>query len=68
METHIGFDLEEAIQYTTVPLCICSEILIVDDEPFNLVILEGILHQLGINRVDKAYNGEEALNKIKKNI
>jgi CheY-like chemotaxis protein len=37
---------------------------VVDDEPFNLIALEGLLNQLGIPSVDKAYDGKDALKKI----
>jgi CheY-like chemotaxis protein len=42
-------------------------ILIVDDEPFNLVALEGLLGHLNIDKIDKALNGRDALDIIKKN-
>lgn len=42
-------------------------ILIVDDEPFNLVALEGLLGHLNIDRIDKALNGRDALDIVKKN-
>jgi len=49
--------------------CKCSRILIVDDEAFNLIVLEGLLLQYGgIESVDTAYNGKEALEMIEKNI
>jgi CheY-like chemotaxis protein len=43
--------------------------LIVDDEAFNLIVLEGLLLQYGgIESVDTANNGKEALEMIEKNI
>ncbi len=45
--------------------CGCAQILIVDDEPFNLIVLEGLLHQLGVKKIDKSHNGKEALQKLK---
>jgi CheY-like chemotaxis protein len=33
----------------------------VDDEPFNLIVTEGILNQLGFTDIDKASNGQDAL-------
>jgi PleD family two-component response regulator len=36
-------------------------VLVVDDEPFNLIALEGQLLMLGISQIDKAFNGEDAL-------
>ncbi|CDW91215.1 periplasmic sensor hybrid histidine kinase [Stylonychia lemnae] len=47
--------------------CKCSKILIVDDEPFNLIALEGLLNQLEIEDIDKSYNGLEAITKIQAN-
>jgi len=41
--------------------------LIVDDEPFNLIVLEGLLNQLGIFNIDKCFNGKEAKDKIIRN-
>ena len=44
-------------------------ILIVDDDPFNLIALEGILKiQFKIREVDKANNGGEAISMIQSNI
>lgn len=40
---------------------ITERVLIVDDEPFNLIVLEGMLNMLGINEVKTAYNGQQAL-------
>jgi len=39
----------------------------VDDEPFNVVIIDSLLKNLGINSVDAAYNGGEALAKVLSN-
>jgi PleD family two-component response regulator len=44
--------------------CKCSKILVVDDEAFNIVVMEGLLNEVGIYKVDRAYNGREALSKI----
>jgi CheY-like chemotaxis protein len=44
--------------------CKCSTILVVDDEPFNVITLKGLLLGLNIEKVDKAFNGREALDKI----
>ncbi len=44
-----------------------KSILIADDEPFNLEALEGILNFLGIHKIDKALNGRDALDLVKKN-
>eukprot|EP00347_Sterkiella_histriomuscorum_P005606 403355955 len=51
--------------------CQCPKILIVDDEPFNLIALEGILEQQGITKVEKAFNGRDGFDKyirIKRNL
>ncbi len=50
-----------------VEICDCPLVLIVDDEPFNLIALEGILYQLENILVDKAFNGEIALELLVKN-
>jgi CheY-like chemotaxis protein len=42
--------------------------LIADDEPFNLIALEGLLHQFNVGSIDKAYHGREAINKIMTNL
>ncbi len=47
--------------------CKCPRVLIADDEPFNLIALEGLLHQFNVGAVDKSYHGREALNKIESN-
>ena len=44
--------------------CNCEDILIVDDDSFNLLALEGILSKFHIDVV-KAFNGEQALKIIK---
>ncbi|CDW87942.1 multi-sensor hybrid histidine kinase [Stylonychia lemnae] len=47
--------------------CQCSQILIVDDDPFNIIVHAGILSQLGIKQVSKAFNGQDGLEKIIEN-
>lgn len=47
--------------------CHCSKILVVDDEPFNIIALEGLFQQFGVEKVDRAFNGREALRLIEKN-
>ena len=44
--------------------CNCPKILLVDDEPFNLMALEGLLMMNGIENVQKIYNGATALEQI----
>ncbi len=41
--------------------------LIVDDEPFNLVALEGLLEHLHIRLIDKSMNGRDALQIVRNN-
>lgn len=45
-------------------ICTCTKILIVDDEPFNLMVLSAYLNSIGL-KADKAENGEIALKLIK---
>ncbi|CDW86955.1 multi-sensor hybrid histidine kinase [Stylonychia lemnae] len=41
--------------------CNHAKILIVDDDPYNIIVLQGILQQLKQPVVDKGYNGKEGL-------
>ena len=45
----------------TNPECLCANVLIVDDDPFNLIVLEGLLKSCGVTKIDKAFNGKEGL-------
>ncbi|CDW81611.1 histidine kinase-dna gyrase b-and hsp90-like domain containing protein [Stylonychia lemnae] len=47
--------------------CTCSQILLVDDEPYNILALKGLISQLNVQNVDKCYNGQQALEKVKQN-
>jgi len=47
--------------------CSCPKILIVDDEPFNLMILERFLSKTGL-QCDQAFNGKSALELIQKRV
>ena len=47
-----------------LPQCNCSKVLVVDDEPFNIVALEFLFKQFGIEKIDRAFNGREALRLI----
>ena len=47
--------------------CNCPQILIVDDEPFNIIALEGLLHQIGIKKIDQAFNGQDGLKQLEEN-
>ena len=39
----------------------------VDDEPFNLIALEGLLNHFGFSNLQQAYNGKQALDIISQN-
>ncbi|TNV84137.1 hypothetical protein FGO68_gene10065 [Halteria grandinella] len=41
--------------------CICSPLLIADDEPMNLLVLSGMLQQMNYPIPEKANNGREAM-------
>ena len=45
-------------------LCNCVDILIVDDEEFNVMASQKMIQKLGIDS-DVAYNGEECINLVK---
>lgn len=65
----------QIIDIPKIHQCSCPQILIVDDEPFNLIplaamianIAEG-LPTLNGGKVDKAYNGKQAFNMIEANV
>ncbi len=42
--------------------------MIVDDEPYNLIAIEGLLILLGIEKIEKAFTGDEAIKKIESNL
>ena len=42
--------------------------MVVDDEPYNLIAIEGLLLLNGIAKLDKSFNGLEAVKKIEKNL
>lgn len=67
--THLSRDLK-VFGHAFEPLetCSCSKVLIVDDEPFNLITLETMLHQFNVGTIDKAHNGKDGLIKIQENI
>ena len=43
----------------------CSSVLAVDDDAFNILAIESLLQRFGIQSIDHALNGSEALKKIK---
>ena len=47
--------------------CNCADLLVVDDEEFNVIASQRILHNLGFES-DAAYNGEECMNLINKKL
>lgn len=53
------------------PICIldcnCAKLLLVDDNEFNLYALSKLLNKKNIIH-DKAYNGEEALQKVEERL
>ena len=59
-------DIEAGEDHPISP-CHCSRVLVADDEPFNIVALAGVLEMLGVADVDKAYNGQEALDAVTRN-
>jgi CheY-like chemotaxis protein len=48
--------------------CKCPSVLLVDDEPFNIMALEGLLHQRGIENCAKAYQGALAVSLLLQNL
>lgn len=48
--------------------CQCARVLIVDDEPFNLLALEAHLIDLGVSSVEKALDAQQALQKVRENL
>lgn len=47
--------------------CNCPKVLVVDDDPFNIIALEGMLGMLGVRAIEKAFNGKDGLIKIQQN-
>jgi PleD family two-component response regulator len=42
-----------------------ARILIVDDEIFNLAVLEASLNQIGYTKIEQAHDGKQALDVLK---
>jgi len=57
-QLHRAFHIEEEVK------CQCPRVLIVDDEPFNIIAMKGQLEMFGIIGSEKAFNGKEALEKV----
>eukprot|EP00347_Sterkiella_histriomuscorum_P014600 403360264 len=49
------------------PQCPCPQILIADDDPFNIIALEGLINQIHIGPIDTAFNGRDAYAKFEIN-
>ena len=66
---HLSCDLK-VYGHSFEPLvnCSCPKVLIVDDEPFNLITLESMLQQFKVGAVEKAHNGKDAMGKIQTNV
>lgn len=47
----------------SIPSCTCPRILVVDDDPFNILAYEAILNSLGV-KYDCAYSGRSAIDKM----
>eukprot|EP00347_Sterkiella_histriomuscorum_P002987 403366034 len=47
--------------------CPCPKILIADDDPFNVMALQGLIDQIHTGPIDKAFNGRDALSKFEQN-
>ncbi|CDW81597.1 multi-sensor hybrid histidine kinase [Stylonychia lemnae] len=57
---------DEESKIAQVEICNCAKILVVDDDPFNIIALEGMLNQLGIVKIEKLFNGKDAINHLVK--
>eukprot|EP00347_Sterkiella_histriomuscorum_P008849 403343505 len=47
--------------------CSHAKVLVIDDDPFNTIILQGLLQQLKIPVVDRCFDGITAIEKIEEN-
>ena len=63
----LNYEMKDDFENDSFRPCECPKVLGVDDEPFNLLAVEGFMEQLGILKIEKAFNGEEALRKIHAN-
>ena len=59
-----GEEFEDYEESNVAPHCKCADLLVVDDEEFNVMASQRMLKNLGYES-DKAYNGEECINLIK---
>ena len=63
-EEEEGEEFEDNEESNVAPQCKCADLLVVDDEEFNVMASQRMLKNLGYES-DKAYNGEECINLIK---
>eukprot|EP00347_Sterkiella_histriomuscorum_P020188 403338764 len=60
-------NLDKDIKILIGPQCPCPQILIADDDPFNIIALEGLINQIHIGPIDTAFNGRDAYAKFEIN-
>ena len=46
------------------PLCKCNDILLIDDDMFNLIALKALLAKMGPRQIDFAFNGKLGIEKV----
>ncbi|TNV84916.1 hypothetical protein FGO68_gene13997 [Halteria grandinella] len=63
-----SFSSSSSISKQTQQQCECPRILLVDDEPFNLIVLSGFLIRLGVSHYKTAPDGVQALDIIEKSL
>ena len=62
------YNIENQKQNSFREPCRCPKVLIADDEPFNLIALEGFLQCHNIGSIDKVYHGKETLKRVESNM
>eukprot|EP00347_Sterkiella_histriomuscorum_P004818 403358973 len=60
-------NLDKDIKILIGPQCPCPQILIADDDPFNIIALEGLINQIHIGSIDTVFNGRDAYAKFEIN-
>mmetsp|Transcript_16867 Transcript_16867/g.16124 ORF Transcript_16867/g.16124 Transcript_16867/m.16124 type:complete len:114 (+) Transcript_16867:1899-2240(+) len=48
-------------------ICSCNRILVADDEPFNIISIEGILERFDLT-IDKAFDGQAVLDRLQEDM